>query len=136
MADDLITIASDALTVCVCQTGSELWSITDVAGRQYMTDADPAFWTGHAPVLFPVIGSVAHDRIIVDGREYPMQRHGFARKSQFTMVERGTDHVRFRLCDSAATRAAIRAPGQSDAPTSGPVASPPPTGGPPPASAP
>ena len=106
MADDLITIASDALTVCVCQTGSELWSITDVAGRQYMTDADPAFWTGHAPVLFPVIGSVAHDRIIVDGREYPMQRHGFARKSQFTMVERGTDHVRFRLCDSAATRAA------------------------------
>ena len=106
MADDLITIASDALTVCVCQTGSELWSITDVAGRQYMTDADPAFWTGHAPVLFPVIGSVAHDRIVVDGREYPMQRHGFARKSQFTIVERGTDHVRLRLRDSTATRAA------------------------------
>jgi len=106
MADDLITIASDALTVCVCQTGAELWSITDAAGRQYMTDADPAFWTGHAPVLFPVIGSVAHDRIVVEGREYPMQRHGFARHMQFTTIEHGADHVRFRLRDSDATRAA------------------------------
>ncbi|WP_428332645.1 aldose 1-epimerase family protein [Novosphingobium sp.] len=101
---DLITIASDALAVCVNQTGAELWSITDQAGRNYMTDADPAFWTGHAPVLFPVIGSVAHDRIVVDGQVYPMARHGFARHAHFEIVERGADHVRFRLGDSDATR--------------------------------
>jgi len=105
VAENLITIASDALTVCVNQTGAELWSIADRDGRAYMTDADPAFWTGHAPVLFPVIGSVAHDRIVVDGREYPMARHGFARRMQFDIVEQGADHVWFRLRDSEATRA-------------------------------
>jgi galactose mutarotase-like enzyme len=106
MAENLIAIASDALTVRINQTGAELWSITDRDGREYMTDADPAFWTGHAPVLFPVVGSVAHDRIVVDGRAYPMGRHGFARKSHFDIVEQGAGHVRFRLRDSDATRTA------------------------------
>lgn len=104
MADTLITIASDKLTIRINQTGAELWSITDHQACEYMTDADPAFWTGHAPILFPVVGSVAHDRILVDGREYPMQRHGFARHAQFDVVEQGADHVRLRLRDSAETR--------------------------------
>ena len=25
-------------------------------GRELMTDADPAFWTGRAPILFPIVG--------------------------------------------------------------------------------
>jgi galactose mutarotase-like enzyme len=104
MADDLIAIASDALTVRINPQGAELWSIADVGGREYMTDADPAFWTGHAPVLFPVVGSTAHDRITVDGQAYPMQRHGFARHARFTVVEQDVRQVRLRLTDSAQTR--------------------------------
>jgi len=51
MSPDLVSIASDVLTVQVNPLGAELWSITDRQGREYMTDADPAFWTGHAPIL-------------------------------------------------------------------------------------
>jgi len=105
MTDDLVAIASDMLTARINPTGAELWSLADAQGRQYMTDADPAFWTGHAPILFPVIGSLAHDHLRVDGVEYPLARHGFARKSRFDAVETGPGQVRFGLRDSPATRA-------------------------------
>ena len=32
-----------------------------------MTDADPAFWTGHAPLLFPIVGALNGGRYRLDG---------------------------------------------------------------------
>lgn len=105
MSAELVTIHSDGLTARINPLGAELWSLTDGQGREYMTDADPAFWTGHAPLLFPIIGSVAGDRLRIDGHEYVQPRHGFARTSRFHVVERGTDRIVFRLTDSVETRA-------------------------------
>jgi galactose mutarotase-like enzyme len=105
MAEELVAIASDLLWARIDPTGAELWSLTDAQANEYMTDADPAFWTGHAPILFPIVGSLADDRLTVDGQAYTMQRHGFARHSRFDVVEQAVDHVRFRLTDSDRTRA-------------------------------
>jgi galactose mutarotase-like enzyme len=105
MSDDLLAIASEVLSARIHPTGAELWSLTDGQAREYMTDADPAFWGGHAPILFPVVGSLAGDRLRVNGREYLLPRHGFARHSVFSVVEHGPDHACFRLSDSAETRA-------------------------------
>lgn len=105
MTDDLIAITSGQLTARVNPMGAELWSLTDSLGREYMTDADPAFWTGHAPLLFPVVGALSGGKLRLDGREYPLPRHGFARHSRFEVIETGESHVRFGLSDSAETRA-------------------------------
>lgn len=102
---DLVTIASDALTARINPLGAELCSLTDAHGREYMTDADPAFWTGHAPILFPIVGGLAGGVYRLDGREYALSRHGFARRSDFAVVEQRGAVVRFRLTDSAETRA-------------------------------
>ncbi len=102
---DLLTISSGALTARINPLGAEFWSLTDRQGREYMTDADPAFWSGHAPLLFPVVGSLAGDRLRLDGKDYALARHGFARRSQFAMIEQGESMVRFRLSDNAETRA-------------------------------
>ncbi|MET0178884.1 MAG: aldose 1-epimerase family protein [Novosphingobium sp.] len=103
--DRLIAIASDQLSARINPLGAELWSLTDPAGREYMTEADPAFWTGHAPLLFPIVGGLANGVLRLDGREYPLPRHGFARHSLFEVVERGSSVARFVLHDSEATRA-------------------------------
>lgn len=102
---DLITIASADLTARINPLGAELWSLTDPQGREYMTDADPAFWTGHAPVLFPIVGALAGGFYRLDETEYPLAKHGFARTSLFECVEQGPAQARFRLTDSGATRA-------------------------------
>lgn len=100
-----VTIASDRLTAAIDPFGAELSSLKDAAGRELMTDADPAFWTGRAPLLFPVVGRPAGEVIRVDGRAYPMKQHGFARRSLFEVVDVGPHRAVFALTDSEATRA-------------------------------
>jgi galactose mutarotase-like enzyme len=99
-----ITIAGDALTAAIDPCGAELSSLRDAGGRELMTDADPRFWSGRAPILFPVVGRPAGDVIRVDGVAYPMKQHGFARHRDFTVVDRDADRVTFRLTDDARTR--------------------------------
>ena len=102
---DFIRIASDTLSAAINPIGAELSSLRDVEGRELMTDADPAFWTGRAPLLFPVVGMPFREAIRVDGVEYPMKKHGFARRARFAVAEVGADQARFVLVDSDETRA-------------------------------
>src|SRR3546814_9367268 len=62
-----------------------------------MTDADPAFWTGHAPVLFPIVGRLRGDSYRLNGREYSLPQHGFARRSMFRIAAHDDASVLFRL---------------------------------------
>ena len=102
---ELIRIGSDILSVAINRIGAELTSLRDIEGRELMTDADPAFWTGHAPLLFPVVGMPFRETIRVDGVEYPMKKHGFARHARFAVADVGADQARFVLADSDETRA-------------------------------
>lgn len=101
---ELISIASGDLTARINPDGAELWSLTDGQGREYMTDADPAFWTGHAPLLFPIVGSLNGDACRVKGRTFELSRHGFARHSHFELADSDAASACFRLTDSAGTR--------------------------------
>lgn len=103
--NELITIASDGLTASINPLGAELWSLTDAQGRELMTDADPRWWTGHAPLLFPFVGRSRGDVYRLDGHEFPMPQHGFARRIAFAQVEHLPESVTFRLEADAATRA-------------------------------
>lgn len=103
---DLVTIRSGALSAAINPYGAELIHLRDADGRELMTDADPAFWTGHAPILFPVVGMPSHQTIRLDGQPYPMPKHGFARHSLFAVTEVAADHAVFTLEADAETRAA------------------------------
>ncbi|WP_159873654.1 aldose 1-epimerase family protein [Novosphingobium sp. 9U] len=101
---ELVSIASAELTAGINPLGAELWSLTDARGREYMTDADPAFWTGHAPILFPIVGMVRDGRYRLDERTYELPKHGFARHSRFAVLAAEPDSVHLRLTDDAQTR--------------------------------
>jgi galactose mutarotase-like enzyme len=102
---DLVSITSGDLSARINPLGAELWSLTDRRGREYMSDADPAFWTGHAPLLFPIVGMLNGGEYRLDGRTYALPKHGFARTSRFDPVEASGATARFRLVDGAETRA-------------------------------
>lgn len=107
MADPtLIRIASGRLSAAINPFGAELWSLRDADRREYMTDADPAFWTGHAPLLFPIVGALNGGRYRLNGAEYALPKHGFARTSRFDVIDQRDQSATFRLSDSAETRAA------------------------------
>lgn len=101
----MIEIASGQLSAAINPFGAELSSLRDAEGRELMTDADPAYWTGRAPLLFPIVGRLHGDRYRLDGKEYPLPQHGFARKQMFGLIEQAADRAVFRLADNDETRA-------------------------------
>lgn len=101
---DLIEIAGPRLRAAINPLGAELTSLA-MDGAELMTDADPAFWTGHAPLLFPIVGRLNGDTLRLDGREFAMKQHGFARRQPFEIIAREEDAVLFRLTANDETRA-------------------------------
>lgn len=83
--------------------GGELVSFKDHAGKEYIWDGNPAYWTGRNPNLFPVVGNLKNGSIMIDGKAYHMGRHGFARNSEFAVAEKGEDYIIFELCENKET---------------------------------
>lgn len=100
----MIEITNGTLTARIDPLGAELSSLTDAAGREFMTDADPAYWTGRAPLLFPIVGALNGGVYRLDGKDYALPQHGFARRREFALVERAAARARLRLEDDDETR--------------------------------
>src|ERR687892_746304 len=92
-----VTISSPQLRAEISADGAELVRLQDEQGRDLLWNGDPAFWAGRSPLLFPVVGRVRNDRIRVDGLEYELPKHGFARISRFEAAEIDPSRCLFRL---------------------------------------
>ena len=100
----MCTIENSDIRITVRNLGAELTSLFDKKSNiEHLWQADPAVWPWHAPVLFPVVGRCLNDEIEVDGQTYKMERHGFARKSDFELVSQSTDRLHFKLSASENT---------------------------------
>ncbi len=97
------TLKNEILTVQVKEHGAELASIKK-GSTEYLWQADPAFWGRHSPVLFPIVGSVWEGKFRVDGKEYAMGQHGFARDMDFTIVAASETEARYRLVSNEETQ--------------------------------
>ena len=83
--------------------GGELVSLRDSGGLEYIWEGNPAFWSGQNPVLFPIVGSLKDGTVNDDDKPFRMDRHGFARRSEFTLAEQGEDYVVLELRESEET---------------------------------
>ncbi|KQN05341.1 aldose 1-epimerase family protein [Sphingomonas sp. Leaf25] len=101
----MTTILSNGiLTATIAELGAELLSLKDAQGRELMTDANPAYWTGHAPILFPIVGRLHGDRYRLGDTSYVMPQHGFARRRTFAKVAQNEGvSATFALADDAET---------------------------------
>ena len=94
LKNGIISLKADTL-------GAELTSVR-VNGREWLWQNESGEWAGHAPVLFPVCGNCLMQ---VGGKQYPTDRHGFARKSEFVLKRRQKNSLLFELKSSEETRA-------------------------------
>jgi len=97
-------IKNNQLHIKVNSAGAELQSLFSMQHNQEMLwQADPAHWARHAPILFPIVGRLAHDKLIKDGKPYPMTQHGFARDSEFVMLEKNNTTISLLLTNDEST---------------------------------
>ena len=99
-----VRIENEHLTIEVAPMGAEMQILQTSDGANWLWDGDPQFWTGRAPVLFPMVGRAPDDHVAIEGQRYPMSQHGFARRSEFTLLDNGPDFSRFQLRASAVTK--------------------------------
>ena len=72
----------DMIEFSVSNHGAELQSLQK-DGKEYLWHGDATYWGRRSPILFPMVGKVYGGVFHVEGKEYPMGQHGFARDSEF-----------------------------------------------------
>ena len=87
----IISISNERLTVSISTLGAELQSVKGTDGVERLWQGDPAYWTGRAPVLFPVCGGLKDDTCYFEGQPLKLAKHGFARRSEWTVETREAD---------------------------------------------
>ena len=100
----LYTIHNSDMTVTIDGLGAQLQSITAAGGTEYLWSGDPAYWSSRAPILFPYVGRLTDDTYTCDGRAYQMTRHGFARRTEFSVLTQGKEHITLYMEDSEESR--------------------------------
>lgn len=99
------TLSNDFLTIRVSPFGAELNSIVaNATKKEYIWQADPAYWKRHSPILFPIVGGVWNGEYRHQGDTFQLPQHGFARDKEFSLIEETSNEVRFCLTDDAETR--------------------------------
>ena len=98
----MVELKNELLTIQVAEKGAELQSVKDNDGKEYMWQAGPQ-WNRHSPILFPIVCSVNNDTYVVDGKDYHLPRHGYARDMMFTVVSLTSEKVTMALHDSEET---------------------------------
>ncbi len=96
-------LKNEFLTIEVNTMGAELQSIKDNDGHEYLWQADPDYWPRHSPILFPIVCGLWEGKYRIDGYEYKMERHGFARDMEFTVISKSDTKVTMALHDTPET---------------------------------
>lgn len=84
--------------------GGELISYRDGSGTEYLWNGEDRYWSGRSPHLFPIIGTLKGGKTCIQGKEYSLLKHGFARNGEFDIYDTGEHFITFVLRDSAETR--------------------------------
>ena len=101
----VIELKSDQLQVQFQTFGGALSSIKDKDGVEYLWQGDPTYWSGQAPVLFPICGSVRNDTVVYENKDGSHEigkipRHGLVRKKEFNLVDQTDNSVTFAIEDT------------------------------------
>lgn len=95
-------LTNKELTVGFTTFGGTMTSIKDTDGTEYLWQGDKKYWSGQAPVLFPICGSIRNDHAFLrNGKETRMPRHGLIRKKEFSLAGKTDTSITFSIENTA-----------------------------------
>ncbi|EMR00873.1 aldose 1-epimerase family protein [Cesiribacter andamanensis] len=101
----LHTLQNTLVSASFKEQGAELCSLRRKdTGLEYLWEGNADIWGRHAPILFPIVGRLRDNTYRLEGREYSLPQHGFARDKSWQTAKEGADRLLFRLTSDADTR--------------------------------
>lgn len=94
---DWLRLRSEFWSAAVDPAGAQLSVLRDATGRDLLWNGDPAYWTGRAPILFPIVGTLNEGEYRWRGKRHALSRHGFARGRDFEVLRQDDEVVHLRL---------------------------------------
>lgn len=95
-------ISNEFICLTVSDMGAEMQSVIK-DGKEYLWNGDEKYWPERSPLLFPYVGRFTEGKYLLNGTEYEMDIHGFARKLPYALVEQTENTLVFELHDNADT---------------------------------
>ena len=92
----MLSIQCDQLIATINPLGAELSGLQSNA-QEYLWQGNKNIWAGRAPILFPIVGTLANDKMVYRGKTFQMKRHGIARKSVFDCISQTDSELSMRL---------------------------------------
>lgn len=94
----MITIDNTLLRATIALRGAEMQSLKDcVTQQEYFWTGDATYWSGHAPLLFPIVGSLWNGEFRLDGTSYRVPKHGFVRERTWRVLRQTATSVTLML---------------------------------------
>lgn len=98
----MVVLNNNNLQVEISEIGAEIRKVT-FCGKDRFWNGDEKYWTGVSPLLFPICSGLPDDKFTFEDKEYTLEKHGFARKSIFTVESANDTSATFLLKDSPET---------------------------------
>ena len=100
----LYEISNETLSLIVSTKACEMHSLKRKDDYyEYLWNGDERYWKGRNPILFPQVSSTSSKINMINGKEYPMGNHGFARNSEFEFIKKEADSLTFLLKENEET---------------------------------
>ncbi len=97
----MYTISNKKIKIQISEIGAEVRSVI-YDGKERAWQNETGEWSGCAILLFPFAG---FNRLIYDGVDFGVQKHGFCRSEEFNLVSQAENSIEFELCANDRTRA-------------------------------
>ncbi len=97
-------IENEILEVTINTLGAELQNVRNKkSGIEYMWQGEESIWKDRGPNLFPVIGRLKEGKYSLDGKDYFIDRHGFAKHTEFNVVSQADNEIVFSIMNNEKT---------------------------------
>ena len=96
----IYTIKNDKTEIKINSLGAEVRSVIH-NGKERAWQNETGEWAGCAILLFPFAG---FNRLVYDGVDFGIQKHGFCRNEEFTLISQAENSIVFELCANDRTR--------------------------------
>ncbi len=98
-----VTITGNNGSRAVISTlGGELKSLS-CGGYEYLWNSDPKYWGNSSPFLFPIASNVRNGVVLIDGKPFRLNQHGFAKNYEWTLEKQCGDTAVFSFSQNEET---------------------------------